>query len=845
LDINFNSKIITINPLLSQIDLNKLDFDNSIIGQTAGPLTLGDIDGDGHRDIVVLVWASSRGDSSDGVLYWYRYPSWNREVVKDSAHFFGDGIMVFDFDGDSDKDIITCQGNDSISAVCWYENDLGGSSSSWLEHIIDTLEFGSEVKNIDIGDIDKNGHKDIVVRTKRRVGIYFREASGILVKKELVIRDREGMVLGDIDGDSDLDVILNGFFMKNPADARLDDWTEHKIDDQWYTDDTGGWQDHSVMVDVGDFNKDGNLDVVYSHSEKAGFMVSWYERIDSKGLTKGWKRHDVGVIDYCHTLKTGDLDLDGDDDLLVGSSIRDSLPQLSVYLNMDDGSSWLDFEVDDKAVYKGIIGDIDEDGDLDIVSPVSWVDPPIHLWRNLLNPSLLPLDNWDRHLIDGELMSNALFIESGDLDGDGLIDLVAGGRWWKNPGTLDKKWNRREIGSPLNNAALVFDVDGDSDLDIFGSQGKGAAANNEFAWAENDGSGHFTVITNIATGGTGDFLQGRVLSNFGDGAQIALSWHNGGGAIHVLNIPPDPSELEWDFGVLSTVTQKEDLSAGDIDRDGDVDLLLGTIWLRNDGGTWTDFVLGELTDLDPDAEPDRNELADINGDNRLDAVVGLENGEHILWFEAPGNPEGMWERHVIGLLEGEGFSLDVADFDEDGDMDVVVGEHRGSINNRVILYENRDGGEWWQVHEIDSDSKEVIDHHDGTQVADMDADGDLDIISTGWYIKKVWIFKNGSFINKIEKIEKSVSIRNYELGQNYPNPFNPITTINFYLPHSGEIKLTIYNLVGESIMVPWKGFKPAGYHHIDINADSLPTGVYFYRLQAEKFDKIKKMILLK
>jgi hypothetical protein len=721
---------------------NQISFNCTTIGNLGGRIALGDIDGDGNRDIVLHVWASNRGQDNDGLLLWYRYPDWIEFTIENSAHFFGDAVGISDLDMDGDNDVITCQGNDTTAVVCWYENQLTDPEVPWFEHIVDTLQIGSEVKDIKVDDIDDDGRPDIVVRTRQCVGIYFQEDSGTSVSREIVIREREGMVLGDLDGDGDKDIILNGFFLENPTDARVDDWLEYTIDEQWYTDDDGDWQDHSVMVDVGDINGDGVLDIVFSHSEKPAFNISWYESDNPKGGQTFWRRHDVAIFNYCHTLKVADMDRDGDVDIVAGNSIWENLARLVIYLNDGTGLNWTEFEVDEKGVYKAEIGDIDEDGDGDIVSARSWGDPPVQIWRNSMDIATLPLDLWQRHLIDDALPEKAVFIRAGDLDGDGNLDIAAGAWWWKNPGTIEENWNRLDIGAPLNNVAVLNDFDNDGKLDILGTEGVGANIDYNFTWARNIGKANFEILSNINPLGSGDFLQGCVIGDFGNGEQIILSWHNGGGGIQTIAVPSNPVESEWESNMLTTITQMEDLSIGDIDCDGDMDLLLGTKWLRNDGGSWSEFMIGGIEDLDPDAEPDRNNLVDVNNDKHLDAVVSFENGEYVVWFEAPANPEFSWRRHIISTVKGEGFSLDTGDIDADGDIDVVIGEHRGSLNNRVIIFENRDWGSIWIEHIIDSGMTDEIDHHDGTQLVDLDKDGDLDIMSLGWNNLKVWIYEN-------------------------------------------------------------------------------------------------------
>ena len=85
----------------------------------------------------------------------------------------------------------------------------------------------------------------------------------------------------------------------------------------------------------------------------------------------------------------------------------------------------------------------------------------------------------------------------------------------------------------------------------------------------------------------------------------------------------------------------------------------------------------------------------------------------------------------------------------------------------------------------------------------------------------------------------------YELYQNFPNPFNPTTTIKYSVAKTGNVKLAVYNLVGEEVKVLVSGQVDAGFYEMNFDASDLPSGVYFYRLQAGSFVETKKMILLR
>ena len=85
----------------------------------------------------------------------------------------------------------------------------------------------------------------------------------------------------------------------------------------------------------------------------------------------------------------------------------------------------------------------------------------------------------------------------------------------------------------------------------------------------------------------------------------------------------------------------------------------------------------------------------------------------------------------------------------------------------------------------------------------------------------------------------------YSLSQNYPNPFNPTTKIQYSLPEASNVKLSIYNNLGQEVMQLVNETQSAGKYIIDFNAQNLQSGVYFYRLQTGKSVEAKKMLLLK
>jgi hypothetical protein len=89
------------------------------------------------------------------------------------------------------------------------------------------------------------------------------------------------------------------------------------------------------------------------------------------------------------------------------------------------------------------------------------------------------------------------------------------------------------------------------------------------------------------------------------------------------------------------------------------------------------------------------------------------------------------------------------------------------------------------------------------------------------------------------------TVKEYSLSQNYPNPFNPSTEINYSLAKSGNVTLTIYNLLGSEIATLVNGFMESGKHSVKFTANDITSGIYFYTINAENFTSTRKMILMK
>lgn len=325
-------------------------------------------------------------------------------------------------------------------------------------------------------------------------------------------------------------------------------------------------------------------------------------------------------------------------------------------------------------------------------------------------------------------------LDVGDIDGDDDLDVVSGRYVYHNPGgDMAGAWERTAL--PRNvDGILVMDVDGDPFADVI------AQALPDLYWFEaSDPEGRTwsgRVIGSVpATSHVNSqgFERGQILA--GGPEEFAIA---GDGNIYSFQIPDDPDTTPWKRTLVAANTSDEGIGLGDIDNDGDLDIAAGrraegaseplvmVVYLNPGDGSerWPSQEIGNSN------HPiDRVEIADLNGDGRADVVVaeerypGLAPDANLFWFEQPAS--GEWARRRV-VTQYSMNNLDVADMDEDGDIDLITAEHKGP-RLELQLWENDGSGQF---------TKQVLDvgkeNHLGTQLADLDGDGDLDLVGAGW-----------------------------------------------------------------------------------------------------------------
>jgi len=401
--------------------------------------------------------------------------------------------------------------------------------------------------------------------------------------------------------------------------------------------------------------------------------------------------------------------------------------------------------------------DINGDGYLDIISKSS-SDDAIYWFENI--DGLGSFGSMQVIAINIDLLVS---IDAVDIDGDGDIDVFAGSSyndgiyWYENLNGQGSFGSQQVVTADGNNSQLVrgVDIDGDGDMDVISVSE--TAIGSRIVWYENiNGDGSFGSQNNIALT---DAITVYTLDIDGDGDIDILSASNFNNEITWY----ENTDGQGDFGsehiITTTADDVNSVYATDIDNDGDIDVIYygdRIAWFENLDGQGifsteefiitTDNVNDDFITKDIDSDGDMDILASRSGQE------STNSDDAIIWYENTDGQGAFSNEQVITTTAISPSSIDANDLDGDGDMDVISGS--SSSDYKIAWYENTDGQETFSSQKIVTSTSV---NTKSVYTADIDNDGDMDVLSASCYSfyadgKIAWyenIDGQGTFIQKI------------------------------------------------------------------------------------------------
>ena len=572
-------------------------------------------------------------------------------------------------------------------------------------------------------DIDGDGDMDILcAATEDNKIVWFENTDGLgtFGFQKTVSADAQGVgsvFPADIDGDGDLDVLAS-----LTGDPKII-WFENTDGQGTFgiqqTITTSIFSGFSTVY-AKDLDGDGDIDVYASSSRAIPIntgKTTWYENLDGLG-TFGIERQ-ISNLTLPRSAHADDIDGDGDIDLI--SSDFTSGGRIAWYQNLDgEGTFGLQQIISIfNSPNKVITSDIDGDGDVDILFNSRW-DSQLYWIENLDGLGTFSAD--EQLIGDQNGLKSALY--PSDVDNDGDIDVISAGEqlvWFENMDGQGTYGTQQLIKDGDFHECLAIDIDGDGDSDVISSN----ITDDKVNWFEN-------------TDGLGSYGSEQIItSSFGPSSTTTTDF-DGDGDIDIVYSFYNQNNLTWNenldgegtFDITKTlvtnVIQASEVIAADIDGDGDKDLMFSTYgttnfeerigWYENTDGQGT-FGPEQLIELDERAGSIH--VSDLDGDGDLDL---LANFEKIYWYE---NTDGLGSfgskqsisstEFIIGLIVS-------ADLDGDNDMDVLINSRD---DNKISWYENMDGQGNFGTEQILTTDAALA---NGVFAADIDADGDLDVL---------------------------------------------------------------------------------------------------------------------
>ncbi len=569
------------------------------------------------------------------------------------------------------------------------------------------------------GDMDGDGDMDVVGGGLRN--LYWEEniGNGNFVNRVISQSQQEvqGIVTVDLDQDGYLDIVTASL-ANNAVYWCRNNGSQTFAQNALATGITG-----CVFVDAGDMDNDGDIDIV--GAAFTGDKIFWLRNNGSQSFTT----IDIATgIDGALRVDAADFDNDGDLDIAAAAREGD---QILMYTN-NGNATFTSTLLDTFNAPRDIRArDYDQDGDMDLLfagddgygwfknnggsytqlfystsSVVRCIDVADFNQDGILD--LASADFTNEFVVASIMSATQTFVTSSVIDygtdspaflalhdftGDGRIDIMAASnfdtRLQRNGAGL--VWTAVALNKYLGNAngACHGDFDNDGDIDLM------AVGFLNLIWYRNEQNGEFTPI--------------RMQEYLG-------SW------------------ITTDDGVY--------MRAGDLDNDGDDDVVFtendnnSVTWLENIGGG--NFTVNPIIGI---STPYSLEIVDFNMDGDKDIVVSSTGNNAVYWYENNGSE--VFTQHLVSGEYFDPFETRTLDYDEDGDMDVLVAQ--GTPSDKILMFVNNGNDLAFTNRVIDNSSLGA----NSVFAIDVDDDGDVDLFSASSEDNRIVMYRNNGAVYPI------------------------------------------------------------------------------------------------
>ncbi|QQX76626.1 MULTISPECIES: T9SS type A sorting domain-containing protein [Aequorivita] len=532
----------------------------------------------------------------------------------------------------------------------------------------------------------------------------------------------------DLDGDGDMDMISSSI-----NDSKL----------AWYKNTNGSFGAQQIITENAirtnqviaiDIDNDGDIDLVNA----TYYGIFWYENVDGQG-NFGTPQTVSAPDTQAREIQAADMDGDGDLDITANSSSTNSI---AWFENMD-GQGTFSVEhiiANNSASYNNIyVEDLDSDGDMDILVS-DYTNDNVSWFKNINGQG-----DFGSIQVISTNVQRPRGVSAADIDGDGDKDVLATSLlfdqklvWYENLNGQGNFGPQRFVSADVQGQFLVTsaDVDNDGYLDVI----SGSDAQGIIYWYKNlDGLGNFgpkQQITNQT-----EYLREMNLADLdsdGDLDLISASATDDKIAYYIN------TDGQGNFGTQNVVVEINGTNRPytvmsiDMDGDGDKDVICASSgddkisWLENMDGIGN-FSSPKTISLQLNY-PISIDAADIDGDGDMDVVSQSYYNNTVAWFENMDGQGTSFTAHIFSPLISSPYVTYPMDVDNDGDIDIVSGGDFG-----LLWYENVDSQGNFSPTQVINTTGMCI---ESVRAADIDSDGLLDLVAADWCNDVLFWHKN-------------------------------------------------------------------------------------------------------